>query len=122
MNTPGDVILISPPQVQVSMEFFVSAGRLPIRVRGAPGSQGEKVMGMQGIGVNTPNAEAVAESTVGLRSEEHMPNGRIFSKGLWSMIFAAGNTPQRTRLLGNTLKIDGAQPKEHFKTAVAQTF
>lgn len=44
---------------------------------GEPGIQGAVVTGMQGIGVKTPNAAAVAEATVGFAGDEHMPKGRI---------------------------------------------
>jgi len=48
----------------------------------APGAQGALVAGMQGIGVSTPDAAAVAEATVGLARDWHMPNGAIFTMGL----------------------------------------
>jgi hypothetical protein len=48
---------------------------------GAPGTQGAAVAGIQGIGVNTPIAAAVAAATVGLAGELHTPKGSMFSIG-----------------------------------------
>ena len=42
------------------------------------------------MGVRTPMAAEVAEATVGLASEVHMPNGMIFAIGTKSMIVAFG--------------------------------
>lgn len=49
---------------------------------GDPGTQGAGVTGIQGIGVNTPNAAAVAAATVGLANEVHMANGKILTMGM----------------------------------------
>ena len=54
---------------------------LPISTVGEPGAHGADVAGIHGMGVNTPRAAAVALATVGLARDEHMPNGRIFTKG-----------------------------------------
>ena len=48
---------------------------------GEPGVQGAGITGIQGIGVITPIAAAVAEATVGFASEEHMPKGGILAMG-----------------------------------------
>src|SRR3546814_4595334 len=74
---------------------------------GAPGTHGDVVAGMQGIGVSTPIAAEVAEATVGFASEVHMPNGMMFSIGTWSMIVAAGWLLDRVRLTGSTTSDDG---------------
>lgn len=88
----------------------------PTRTVGLPGAHGATVTGMQGIGVKTPNAAAVAAATVGLARLEHMPNGMMFIKGLLSMMLAAGITAI-VRLIGGTFKTEGATPKLHIVTA-----
>src|SRR6056297_539624 len=66
---------------------------------------------MQGIGVSTPSAAAVAAATVGLLAEEHIPNGITFFIGMLSMIVAAGTGPPVTLPSGVTTSDAGASPK-----------
>ncbi len=54
-----------PPQLHMHLEELFSAGILPISTVGDPGTHGAAVTGMQGIGVKTPNAAAVADATIG---------------------------------------------------------
>jgi hypothetical protein len=68
---------------------------------------------MQGIGVNTPKAAAVAAATVGLAIDIHIPNGGMFTKGLLSIMLAAG-APPIILFTGNTLRALGATPKLHI--------
>ena len=63
---PGILTLIVPPYEQISVEESLSEGMFARRTVGAPTIQGDAVAGMQGIGVRTPMAEAVAAATVGL--------------------------------------------------------
>ncbi|MGF7031700.1 hypothetical protein J2T17_002614 [Paenibacillus mucilaginosus] len=102
------------------MEPVFRAGIPPRRTCGEPGAQGAAVAGMQGIGVSTPKAAAVAAATDGLAGEEHMPKGRMLTMGTWSMIFAAG-VPAVTRLTGITERAEGAAPKLQVKEAPIQT-
>lgn len=46
-----------------------NAGVFPIITVGDPGAHGAGSTGMQGIGVRTPKAAAVAEATVGLAKD-----------------------------------------------------
>src|SRR5215467_12011483 len=85
----------------------------PIITVADPGVHGV-VTGMQGIGVSTPSAAAVAAATVGLARDMHMANGGIFVIGAKSMIFAAGGPPALVRLTGRTLRTEGAMPKVHI--------
>lgn len=80
--SPGEVIEITPNQVQLQMEILSSAGMPPISTSTAPATHGVTVAGMHGIGVNTPKAAAVAEATTGLAMEVHIPNGTIFVIGM----------------------------------------
>lgn len=78
---PGNVICITPPQLHINLESLVSAGLPPIKSVGLPGTQGETVTGMHGIGVSTPIAAAVADATIGLAILLHIPKGVIFIMG-----------------------------------------
>jgi hypothetical protein len=112
---------ITPAQLHMSLQLLSSAGRLAISTVGAPGTQGAAVAGMQGIGVSTPKAAAVAAATIGLAGLWHMPNGIMFIKGTWSMIVAAGTPPAIVRLLGKTTIALGAAPKLHCNCAPITT-
>ena len=72
------------------------------------------------MGVSTPSAAAVAAATVGLEGEQHIPNGMIFTMGMWSMILAPG-VVTRTLLTGSTTSVLGAIPNEHCSVAPEQT-
>ena len=65
MGGPG-IMLITPPHVHISVLVLFKAGLFPIITVGEPGVHGMVVAGMQGAGVGTPNAAAVAAATVGL--------------------------------------------------------
>lgn len=108
------VTLITPPHLHMHFEELLSAGSPPISTVGEPGDHGASVAGMQGIGVSTPIAAAVAAATVGLARELHMPKGSMFAIGLLFMIFAIGMEAEViTALDGNTINVDGAAPKVH---------
>jgi len=66
----------------VQVHELVSAGWFPIIVLLAPGVHGADVIGTQGIGVSTPIAAAVAEATVGLDGDWHIPNVGMLTIGL----------------------------------------
>ena len=77
--------------------------------------------GMQGIGVSTPMAAAVAEATVGLAIDWHMPKGMMLTIGLLSRMFPMGLFCTMGRIGSSTMKDDGAIPKLHCSIAPAQT-
>lgn len=52
-----------PPHAQLAMHELFSAGMPPIITVGEPGFHGPAGTGMQGIGVSTPRAAAVAAAT-----------------------------------------------------------
>jgi hypothetical protein len=99
----------------------LSAGMPPIMQPVEPGVQGAGVTGMQGIGVKTPSAAAVADATVGLAIDMHIPKGGILVMGIWSMMLAAG-VVALTLFTGNTLSAEGATPKVHIMTAPEVTW
>lgn len=78
------------------------------------------ITGIQGIGVNTPNAAAVAEATIGFAIELHMLNGRIFFIGILSIIVAIGIV-DKTLFSGVTINNDGDIPKEQVHIAPPHT-
>jgi hypothetical protein len=49
--------------MHINRQLLSKAGLWPIMTVGAPGDQGAVVTGIQGWGVNTPNAADVAEAT-----------------------------------------------------------
>ena len=70
-------------------EAASSAGEFRTSTVGTPGVHGV-VAGIQGIGVSTPSAAAVAAATVGLAGDMHMPDVGMLVIGAQSMMFAAG--------------------------------
>jgi hypothetical protein len=83
-------MLITPAHMHISFELSFSAGMLATKTVGAPGAQGATVLGIHGMGVRTPIADAVAAATVGLAKLVHIPNGWMFTMGTLSIILAAG--------------------------------
>ena len=118
---PAEVKATAPPHIQRHLDMLSSAGILAINTVGAPGTQGATVAGMQGIGVNTPNAAAVDATTIGFAIELHIPNGKILTIGIWSMMLAAGGPSANTLLSGKTTRADGATPNVHVITAPMET-
>ena len=106
-------MVMTPPHMQVHMEVLLSAGMPPIITVGEPGTQGATVFGIQGMGVKTPKAAAVAAATVGLASDIHTPKVGMFTMGLLSMILAAG-VPAFVLLIGSTFSALGAAPNAHI--------
>lgn len=117
----GLAMLMTPPQLHMHFDTLSSAGILAIRTVGAPTTHGDDVAGTHGIGVSTPKAAAVAAATVGLDGELHIPNGKMFTKGLWSMMFAAGGPSAMTLFVGSTTSDEGATPKVHCSIAPIET-
>src|SRR6478609_8259900 len=99
----------------------VNAGMLPHSTVGEPGTHGAAVAGMHGIGVSTPSAAAVAAATVGLASDMHIPNGRMLTNGLLSMIVAMGTPEANVRLVGSTTSEAGVIPNVHCSMAPLAT-
>jgi hypothetical protein len=120
VNSPGLVICITPAHMHIHLLVLFKVGMLASSTVGAPGTHGAGVLGMHGMGVNTPKAAAVAAATVGFAGELHIPNGKIFTIGLLSIIFASG-VPVKTMLAGSTISELGAAPKLHCSIAPIQT-
>ena len=111
------MIEILPPQLQMHFAVLFKAGLLPICNVAHPGDQGAAMTGIQGIGVSTPIAAAVAAATVGFAGERHMPKGGILTMGIWSMMVAAGKPSASVLFSGGTTSVLGARPCEHISVA-----
>jgi hypothetical protein len=107
--------------LHINVQELLSAGKFPRSTVGDPGVQGDGVTGMQGIGVKTPQAVAVADATVGFAREVHIPKGIIFTMGMWSMILASG-VWVKTLFVGRTTNEFGAAPKLHCNVAPMHTW
>ncbi len=122
VNCPGISIEITPPQAHIHLAELLRAGKLLINTVGAPTTQGATVTGIQGIGVNTPRAAAVAATTIGLAIELHIPNGGILTIGAKCIIVAAKGPPTIVGgPCGMTINELGETPKLHFIIAPITT-
>lgn len=120
--SPGIIMLITPAHMHIRVEVLSSVGISASNTVGAPGTHGATVMGMHGIGVNTPMAAAVAAATIGLAGDMHIANGMMLTIGIKSMMLAAGISPvQRTMFVGRTTSELGAIPMVHIIIAPMQT-
>jgi hypothetical protein len=104
----------------MSFDELFNVGILASKTVGEPGTQGAVVMGIQGIGTSAPIAAAEAAATIGLAIDWHIPNGRILTIGLLSIMFASG-TLVSTKFKGKTIRVPGATPKVHFNMAPMHT-
>lgn len=77
---------------------------------------------MQGMGVSTPKAADVAEATVGLSRERHIPKGMMFTMALLSMMLAWGLLLFMILFRGKTLSVEGARPMLQLSIAPLQTY
>src|SRR5271165_1790350 len=118
--SPGMTMLMTPAHIHISVEVSSRVGISASITVGAPGTHGATVMGMQGIGVSTPRAAAVAAATIGLAGDMHMPNGMMLTSGMLSMMLASGTSSVITRFVGRTMSVPGAMPMVHIKDAPMQ--
>src|SRR5215472_19094699 len=112
---------MTPPQMHISLHWLSRVGLLASRTVGTPGTHGAVVTGIQGIGVRTPIAAAVAEATEGFAGDMHIPKGMMFTMGTLSIMLASGWFPVLTRFTGSTTKLLGAMPMLHWRVAPLQT-
>ncbi len=78
------VMLIWPAYEHMSLQSWVKQGFPFISTFGFVGIHVPAGAGVQGWGVSTPRAAAVADATVGFASEVHMPKGPTFDMGAQS--------------------------------------
>lgn len=120
MQPLGLVTEMTPPHVHIHLALLIRDG-IFITFTIPGGAHGAVMTGTQGIGVNTPIAADVAEATVGLANDWHMPKGIIFVMGIMSIIFAISIFPHLGRNGTVTISDDGAIPKLHCSIAPIQT-
>lgn len=113
-------MLIIPPNEHTAWLGCATAGILATIVLGAVGIQGAMVMGVQGMGVKTPKAAAVAAATAGFAKLMHIPKGMMFIKGLESIMLPAGGFAMTLDVGKNTREL-GATPKLHMARAPVTT-
>jgi hypothetical protein len=100
---------------------LVKTGFPPARHFGDVAVQGPATAGIQGCGVNTPNAAAVAAATCGFAILEHIPQLEILTLGAKSIIVATGFPSAKTKFCEVTLSVAGVVPKGHKILAPAAT-
>ena len=113
---PGMVTEICPPQLHMHLQLSNSAGKFEIFAC-PPGAQGAAITGIHGIGVSTPMAADVAEATVGLANDWHIPNGAMLTIGLLSMMLPIAMFINLGRVGSMIDNVDGANPNVHCSIA-----
>lgn len=113
---------MTPAQVQKSLQESFNAGFLLISIVTTPGTHGAGMTGIQGWGANTPMAAAVAAATAGFTRDVHKPKGNIFTRGILSMMVAAGIREVFTRFVGRMVSVEGAVPKVHMMVPPIHTW
>ena len=89
------------------LQLSRSAGKLAT-ISLPPGTHGATITGTHGIGVSVPIAAAVADATVGLDMDWHIPKGIMLTMGLMSEMLAIGLFCTMGRVGSGTMKVDGA--------------
>jgi hypothetical protein len=107
--------------MHISTDESSRVGNPPFITVAAPGVQGATVAGMQGMGVKTPKAAAVAAATMGFEGVIHTPKGMIFTSGAKSMMVAAGIPDVITVGSDVTFRGLGATPNGHMSRAPVHT-
>ena len=79
------------------------------------------VEGMQGWGVSTPIAAAVAAATCGFARLEHIPQGLMFAIGAASVICSIGLPSAITVALFVDVSVAGVVPNVHMHDAPVTT-
>jgi hypothetical protein len=101
--------------VQFNVASVFTKGLPPTSTVAENGIHAPTIIGVQGCGVKTPIAAAVAEETAGFAIELHMPNGVMLTLGTvlseqTTTLFSAS-----TPCSGITLSGVGAAPKEQHR-------
>jgi len=102
--------------MQLSVEVLFSAGKFVTITVAEPETHGATVLGTQGEGVNRTGGGLLVAGFAGLL---HIPNGGIFTLGLYSMIVAM--TCDVFTVPAGIVRLEGAAPKLHIMLAPPQT-
>lgn len=89
--------------MQSALQVWETAGMLLTVTVATGGTHGAMVIGIQGIGVKTPKAAAVAAATIGLDGVMHITKGVKLAMGILSFMVLAGMATHITLLTGSTL-------------------
>lgn len=111
---------IVPPKAQVRVADWVSAGLPPIMTAPA-GFHGPTGVGVQGWGVRTPIAAAVADATAGFAIEVQLPQGPTLDIGAISIMVAKGFPPVVTVCWDDTFNTPAPRPIGHIMDAPITT-
>ena len=103
-------MLITPAHIHMALQLLSNVGNPPVNTAVLPVIQGVTVMGMQGIGVRTPSAAAVAAATMGLAMLEHIPKVGISAMGV-KFIIVPTWVIAVTMAMGVAFSVAGAAPK-----------
>ncbi len=101
---------IEPVQVQLHFESSVRAFCSLMVTTDDPGDHGDVVTGMQGCGVRTPCAAAVAAATWGFAWVLHIPNAAMLTIGIKSLTVAPFLSSPVVPLVGSTVNEAGEVP------------
>ena len=112
---------IEPAYAHMPLQSEARQGLPPMRTLGLVGIHAPAGCGIQGCGVRTPRAAAVAAATWGLASDVHSPKGPTFTSAEKSEMVPQGLPPAKTLALVVTLRGAGAVPMVHMHDAVAVT-
>ena len=109
---------IVPPKAQTKVESEASPGEPPtvtleVLIHIPAG------LGIQGCGVRTPSAAAVAAATAGFAMDVHIPQGHTLVNGATLLMFSAGAPP---KVMGRLpISCPGLRPLVHMITAPVTT-
>ena len=110
-------MLICPAHVQIALQLLSRVGKPPVKTAELPVIQGDTVIGMQGMGVKTPKAAAVAAATVGFAILLHIPKVGMSAIGVKFMIVPTCIMAE-TMAIGVAFNVAGAVPKVQLIMAV----
>lgn len=114
--------IVPPPNPQVNVHPTVRHGFPPASVVVCAAVHVPAGTSVQGCGVNTPSAAAVAACTAGFISDVHMANGGRFVLGAQSVTVATGIFPISTFVCDVTFNTLGAVPKVHMHCVPVVTY
>lgn len=100
-----------PAYAHCNVEPCIRQGVEHTVICGATGVHVPTVTGVQGCGVSTPIAAAVADATAGLAIELHNPIGVILAPAAQSFIVAVGLPPVSTFVAEVAFKVPGDIPQ-----------
>ena len=112
---------ITPPYAHMHVHSLDRHGLPPAIVVALDPGIHAVVAGMQGCGVRTPSAAAVAAATIGLAGFLHIPMVGILAMGAASWIVATGLPSIRNFCWLVTISGPPTSPKGHMSCAVAVT-